>query len=66
MVTPGLWDATFILQLRTACAARVEPVLELGEKVTIYDVLQSTPVIGVLYIVPVMFEGFVRLLAGCS
>lgn len=56
-----------MLQLNTACAASVFGTEgESGEKVTMNAVLQSTPVNGVLSIVPVTFEGFAPLLAGCS
>lgn len=56
-----------MLQLNTACAASVFGVDgESGEKVTVKEVLRSTPVNGILSMVPVMFEGFAPLLEGCS
>lgn len=55
------------MQLNTACAASVfEAEGEAGEKVTVKEVLRSTPVNGVLSMVPVVFEGFAPLLEGCS
>ena len=58
-----------MLQLRMACAwsEEVDPLgVELGVKLRVNAVLASTPVRGVLSIVPVMVEGYDFRLAGCS
>lgn len=56
-----------MLQVNTACAASVFGAEgESGEKVTVKEVLRSTPVNGVLSMAPVTLEGFAPLLEGCS
>jgi len=42
------------------------PRLDREHKVNIKEVLQSTPVCGVLYIAAAMLAGLVRSFAGCS
>jgi len=66
MVTPGSLDGRTMLQLRTACAERVEGAPSRSPNVSVNVVVLSTPVRRVLSIDPVTVEGLARLFAGLS
>lgn len=61
IVTPGDVGLMLMLQLRMACAERLASL-----NVSVNAVFRSTLVMGVLSIAPLMLEGLVRLLEGCS
>lgn len=64
MVTPGSGALRVMLQLRIAWAAREE--VSVGVKERVNTVLLSTPVRGVLSMLPVMVDGRALLFAGFS
>jgi hypothetical protein len=64
IVTPGSSGGTAMLQLKMACASRCE--FSDAEKVSVKEVLVSTPVIRVLSIEAVILVGLANLFSGFS